>query len=134
MVAIGLQTYGDFQRVRGKSELAAPLYERALTILEARRGIEHFEILPTVAALGEAYTELGRYAEADQQFVRALQMSKDTYGPNHPDVAATLERYAVLQQKSGRPSRAAQTLQDAKRIRDLSERDPTGAPLQAGRY
>jgi tetratricopeptide (TPR) repeat protein len=134
MVAIGLQTYGDFQRGRGKSDLAAPLYERALTILEARRGLGNFEILPTVLALGETYTALGRYAEADQQFVRAVQMSKDVYGPNHPDVAATLEQYAVLQQKSGRPARAAQTLQEARRIRDLQGPTAAGNAIQAGRF
>ncbi len=57
--------------------------------------------------LALSYGAQGRYVEAEPLFRRALAIRKQALGPNHPDVATSLENYASLLWETGRGARAA---------------------------
>ncbi len=48
------------------------------------------------------YDTQGRYAEAEPLIKRSLAISEKALGPEHPDVARSLENYAGLRHASGR--------------------------------
>ena len=62
------------------------------------------------------YTTQGRYADAEALWQRALAIKEKTLGPHHPDVAATLAKYAVLLHKMGREQEALSLEQRAQTI------------------
>ena len=67
--------------------------------------------------LALSYRAQGRYVEADPLFRRALAIRKQVLGPNHPDVATSLENYASLLWETGRGTRATSMEARAKAIR-----------------
>ena len=52
------------------------------------------------------YRAQGRYAQAEPLYNRSLAIREKTLGPDHPDVAATLENMEALYRKSGREKEA----------------------------
>ncbi len=72
------------------------------------------------------YAAQGRYAEAEPLYKRALAISEKALGPDHPNVATSLENYAAVLRKTGRTSEAANIEARAKTIRvKHAERNPT---------
>ncbi len=59
----------------------------------------------------------GRYAEAEPLFQRALAIDEKALGPEHPDVAASLENYAALLRQTARADEAERMEARAKAIR-----------------
>ncbi len=57
--------------------------------------------------LALSYRERGRYVEAEQLLKRSLIIRKQALGPEHPDVALSLENYAGQLRETGRDARAA---------------------------
>ena len=64
-------------------------------------------LLSSLYSLATYYEDRKEYDKAATQYERALQLKEEANGPNHPDVAAILQRYARLLQKAKRPSEAA---------------------------
>ena len=64
----------------------------------------------------EAY-QRGQYAEAEPLFRRSLAIREKALGPEHPDVATSLENYAKLLRKTDREAEAAKKEARAKAIR-----------------
>jgi tetratricopeptide (TPR) repeat protein/CHAT domain-containing protein len=56
--------------------------------------------------LGLTLATLGRYVEAEPFFRRALAIYEKAFGPNHPDVAASLHNLATLYTEQGRYAEA----------------------------
>ncbi len=63
------------------------------------------------------YEDLGRYAEAEPLYKRALAIREKALGPEHPSVATSLENYAARLRKTGRSTEAAKLEARAKAIR-----------------
>jgi tetratricopeptide (TPR) repeat protein len=67
--------------------------------------------------LAELYRVQGKYAEVELLYQRALAIREKALGPEHPNVAQSLENYAVLLQETGRGAEAAPLDARAKSIR-----------------
>ena len=67
--------------------------------------------------LASLYQDLGNYTEAEPLYRRALAIMEKAVGPEHPNVAASLENYAVLLHETGRADEAAKMEARAKAIR-----------------
>jgi tetratricopeptide (TPR) repeat protein len=63
------------------------------------------------------YDAQGRYADAEPQYQRSLAILEKAFGPEHPNVAASLENYAGLLRETGRASEADKMGARAKAIR-----------------
>ena len=67
-------------------------------------------LLSSLYSLATYYEDRKEYDKAANQYERALRLKEEANGPNHPDVAAILQRYARLLQEAKRPSEAANLL------------------------
>ena len=65
-----------------------------------------------------AYQAQGRYAEAEPLHKRSLAILEKALGPEHPNVATSLENYAALLRETGRTAEADKLEARAKAIRD----------------
>ncbi len=63
------------------------------------------------------YRAQGSYAEAEPLYQRALEIDEKALGPEHPDVATSLENYASLLRETGRADEAAEMETRAQSIR-----------------
>ncbi len=76
--------------------------------------------------LAELYHNQGRYAKAEPVFERALAIVDKALGPDHPNVATSLENYATLLRKTGRTTEAANLVAQAKAIRAKHAKENPG--------
>ncbi len=63
------------------------------------------------------YEAQGRYAEAEPLYQRSLTIMEKALGPEHPNVATTLENYAELLRTMNRDAEAKSMEARAKAIR-----------------
>ncbi|HOK48243.1 MAG TPA: tetratricopeptide repeat protein, partial [Bryobacteraceae bacterium] len=70
---------------------------------------------PSLAAdlkrLGEVYSALHKYAEAESLFAYALEMLRKTLGPNHPDIVSNLHALAQTYREQARFTEAKKLLE-----------------------
>ena len=71
--------------------------------------------------LAELYRAQGKYAEAEPLYKRSLAISEKALGPEHPDVATSLENMALLYRDTNREQEAQELEQRAERIRASAE-------------
>ena len=64
-------------------------------------------LLSSIYSLANFYHERKEYDKAAEQYQRALHIKEEISGPDHPDIAAILQRYARLLQDANRPTEAA---------------------------
>ncbi|MCL5669278.1 MAG: tetratricopeptide repeat protein, partial [Gammaproteobacteria bacterium] len=57
-----------------------------------------------------SYPTQGQYAQAEPLYKRSLAITEKALGPDHPDVATSLENMAGLYRKTGR-DKAAEALE-----------------------
>lgn len=81
-------------------------------------------LLSSLYSLATYYGDRKEYDKAAAQYERALKLKEEANGPNHPDVAAILQRYARLLQEAKRPSEAANLLLRADNILAHSSSPP----------
>lgn len=67
-------------------------------------------LLSSLYSLATYYEDRKEYDKAAIQYERALKLKEAANGPNHPDVAAILQRYGRMLQAANRPSEAANVL------------------------
>jgi len=65
-------------------------------------GPDHPDTAQSIGGLALAVHDLGRYAEAEVLYRRALAIKEKTEGPDHPDVAVDLSNLGVLLWDEGR--------------------------------
>ncbi len=63
----------------------------------------------------------GKYAEAEPLYQRSLAIREKALGPEHPDVATSLENYAALLRQTARADQAERMEARAKAMRAKSE-------------
>ncbi len=71
----------------------------------------------SLAYLAALYKGQGHFAEAEPLYQRALAVYEKALGPEHPDVATSLENYAALLRETEREDRAEEMEARAKAIR-----------------
>lgn len=96
-----------------------PLVEQQL--LATIKSAENLEqgnplLLSSLYSLASFYHDRKEYDKAADQYQRALHIKERISGPNHPDVAAILKRYARVLQEAKRPTQAANLLARADAI------------------
>ena len=79
----------------------------------------------TLNILAELYRDQDRDPEAERLYDRALAIYEKAFGPEHPNVAASLANYAALLPEVGREAEAAGMEARAEAIRTkLAEETP----------
>jgi tetratricopeptide (TPR) repeat protein len=73
-------------------------------------------LLSSLYSLAAYYGERKEYDKAAAQYEKALRLKEEANGPNHPDVAAILKRYAQLLLEANRSSEAESLLHRADAI------------------
>ncbi|HSG40156.1 MAG TPA: serine/threonine-protein kinase [Thermoanaerobaculia bacterium] len=106
------QTLGDYKR-------ALRYFRRALQEVEASRGTLHPETASMHFNLATPLLELKRYGEAEKHLVDSLAQREKLLGPEHPDVAESLDALGVLWTRRERPERALPYNERALRIYSL---------------
>ncbi len=67
----------------------------------------------------------GKYSQAEALIERSLAIREKVLGPEHPDVAQSLENYAALLRKTNREAESARMEARAKAIRAMhSQKNP----------
>ena len=80
-------------------------------------GPEDTRLVRVLVNLAGFYRTMGRHAEAEPLYGRALAMSEESLGLEHPTVAMVLENYAQSLRKTGRAVEADEMETRAKAIR-----------------
>ena len=115
-LALTLLYLGRFYREQGRYAEAEPLLKRALAIWEKRR-LAHPHMTTSLKNLVLIYDAEGRYDEAGSLYKRVIAIFEKRLGPDHPEVATTLENYAALLRKTNRAAEAAELEARARAIR-----------------
>jgi len=95
---------------RHRTKAQPPLVEQQLlsTVKNAETlGQGNPLLLSSLYSLADYYHDRKEYDKAAAQYERALHIKEEMSGPDHPDVAAILQRYARLLQEANRPTEAA---------------------------
>jgi tetratricopeptide (TPR) repeat protein len=101
------------------NEAAVDYLKSALAIREKVQGRDHRDLGITAHQLGNALRDRDKPKDAEPYYKQALALAEKYYGTQHVNVAAVLEDYASLLEKTKDPS--AQRLRDrAKEIRAKS--------------
>ncbi len=73
-------------------------------------------LLSSLYSLADYYHGRKEYEKSADQYLRALHIKESISGPNHPDLAIILQRYARVLQEANRPTEAANLLARAEAI------------------
>jgi tetratricopeptide (TPR) repeat protein len=114
-----LDGLADIYLAWGKYEQAETLYHRSVAIIEKfESGGADSPALPLrLTSLAEVLRAQGKYDEAETQYKRALTVTEKCLGPDFPEIAAILEKYAPLLNDMNRPEEAEALLNRAETIR-----------------
>jgi len=114
-VRMNLATLLDFN---GREEEAAPFYEDAITDFEALDTRESREIGAQLRNnLAMNYKSLGKYALAEQHYLRALETLEANHGRNSEAVATLFNNLGGLYYTAGFPDQARDMFADALEVR-----------------
>lgn len=117
-----LSNIGGVYQLLGDYERALGYFRRALQEVEASRGTPHPETASMHFNVATPLLELKRYDEAEKHLLDALAQREKLLGPEHPDVAESLDALGVLWTRRERPERALPYNERALRIYDRRKR------------
>ena len=105
-IADGLKALSDLYQAEGLLDKARDFASQALALDLHFIGPEDtYANIPYHQRGADSYFALGRWKEADALYQRVLNIKIQVYGPDHPEVALTLENLAqtaeALQDKAG---------------------------------
>lgn len=121
-----LDTAGSSAHAQGRYVEAEKLWLDGLKVAE-RFGTQDGRLAISLNNLAELYRSQGKYAEAEPLYKRVLAIREKVLGPNHPDLAQSLESYAALLRQTDRPREATALEARAKVIR---ARNLQGRPIK----
>lgn len=84
-------------------------------------------LLSSLYSLAEFYRAQGELDKAESQYQRALSLKERISGPEHPDVATILQKYAALLREARRFTEAEHLIARANAITG-KHTPPNGAP------
>lgn len=105
-------------RLRGEPSAAVGLLEEALSIYSSALPGPHPRLARVWADLGEAKTQLGLDAEAEDHFRKALEMRRELGHFDHPETVGVLVALGRLLTRRGRTVEALVLLEEAGRLAD----------------
>ena len=79
-------------------------------------------LMSSLYSLATFYEQQGEIEKAETQYQRALSIKEQTSGPNHPDVAIILNKYAGLLRQAHRDEEAEHL---SRRAREIMAHQPT---------
>ena len=97
------------------------LYLRALAIRKRVYGPENPVVVVSLNDLGVAYTEEGKFPEAERTFSDALTITAKQPKPDGPTLAKVYANMANLYQHEGKDKKARKMAEKAKALRALEE-------------
>ncbi|MBI2566845.1 MAG: tetratricopeptide repeat protein [Candidatus Schekmanbacteria bacterium] len=118
---------GELERAEEHFEAARQRFQQAQAILASGgRGERDARTAAAAAGLAATLWALGRYAEAEPLFERALAIRTELLGPEHADLAASLNAMAGLRWAQGNLAAARELYQRAADMRErtLAPRHP----------
>jgi len=115
-----LNGLGRVLRVKGDLAGAEKVLLNALAGLESNPDLITFDLAVTLNNLGIFYSTKGDFTLAKPRLVRAIEITTQLRGAEHPEIAPMLNNLAALDQKEGRTG-AALTLRT--RVNDIRERN-----------
>jgi len=95
-----------------------PLYLRSLAIRKKVFGPESPLVVNSLDNLAAAYTQEGKYPEAEQTYSAALALLVKQPKPDAPALAGVYFNLAVLYQREGKHKKARKMAEKAKSLRD----------------
>ncbi|HWH01558.1 MAG TPA: FxSxx-COOH system tetratricopeptide repeat protein, partial [Pilimelia sp.] len=121
-----LKHLGTVRKILGRVDEAVRLLEEAVRILADSGGPDHIDTLAAENELADCYTLTGRLDEAAALLDHVLAIRRARHG-EHPYVAWSLARRAMVLRDQGRLADAQRTLTEALRIieRACGPDDPT---------
>ncbi len=111
-IAVSLQAAGDSREAERYGTRAV-----AAKGADPRLGPHHPATAIATANLALVYQDQGKYAEAERIFKQAAEITERGFGPDDPEVATCLERYAELLTKMERKAEAEEKRTRARAIR-----------------
>lgn len=106
MIALCLNTLGEWHRTSGRYAEAEPILRRALAIDEAACGPDHPETAVVLNNLALVLRRTDRLTEAEALFRRALAIFEASYGLEDVRLAGTLNNLAQVLDHTDRPGEA----------------------------
>ena len=101
-----LNNYGQVLLLEGRFTEAIPLLERAVATSSAALGEDVLPVGIACDNLAQAQMQTGDHAGAERSFRRALAILERTVPPDHPELQACLNNYAVFLRLNNRPAEA----------------------------
>ena len=83
---------GEFAAQSGEDQSAVQYYSRALALQESQQGPDNPDLVPTLTALAALHLKAKRYSDAAALEQRILAIERKTYGEQHENVLATLNK------------------------------------------
>lgn len=134
---LSLYNLAELARVQNDYALAEYRFLEALHVEEAARGYPTLTLAFILNNLGDLYTELGRYVEAEGLLNRALAMRRELCGPESERYTRSLYSVATLKHRQGDYAAAGDKLSEARVIaeqhgwqRDIADLDMLSAVMQ----
>ena len=106
---------GDLKWTQFAYREAAEYYRQAAALVPAEALVQRAEYLNLQ---GRALYEAGDYRDAEEPLTQALALREQALGPEHPDVATSLNNLAVLYHAQGQYAKAEPLYQRALAIRE----------------
>jgi tetratricopeptide (TPR) repeat protein len=105
VMARAYMAYGEYNK-------AMPLAEKALALAQ-QRSVSNEELSACLLDLAYIYTNLDRFADAEQFCKLGISVQKEFYYDRHPYVAYSLRTLAAIYQGQGKISEAKETMRQA---------------------
>ena len=108
-----------------EQQLAENHLDRAVALRRTHLGPDHPETLRVEQSLADAYTWLGRGADAVAIHERLLEIAKTRLGPDDPELLNRMNRFATTCRRAGDWPRAMQLWEQVVE-KDTAQRGPDG--------
>ncbi len=112
---------GELMYANGQYAIAEKRYKTARTIYENAKLTNDFGYLKTISNQGLLFATMGRFTQAEEATVLALEKRKEIFGPDDLGVAASMNNYGVLHYNLGRYNEAEKVLDAVVAIMDKQQ-------------
>ncbi len=116
--ATSLLLAGRLAMIDGRTNDAKKLLQRAMDLQEKLLGSEHPDLIDSINAMAELYTNQQKYNEAEPLLYKSLAIGEQTLGSDHPSVANCLDDLALISELKLKYPQAESSYKKALDIRE----------------